>query len=95
MSRDIDTGNVKWRSLGIVNRLADEGGLVDLRDYSKPRRDFEGCKEQIAKRHISKKALANWYRTIDRICPALVREPKLLIPDIKGSAHIVHEGGQR
>nr|P58284.1 RecName: Full=Type II methyltransferase M.AbrI; Short=M.AbrI; AltName: Full=Adenine-specific methyltransferase AbrI; AltName: Full=Modification methylase AbrI [Azospirillum brasilense] len=34
------------------------------------------------------------YRTIDRIYPALTREHKLLIPDIKGEAHIVYEEGR-
>jgi len=36
----------------------------------------------------------NWYRTIDRITPALTSTPKLLIPDIKGEAHIVYERGE-
>jgi len=39
-------------------------------------------------------APANWYRTIDRITPALAARPKLLIPDIKGESHIVFEGGE-
>jgi hypothetical protein len=36
----------------------------------------------------------NWYRTIDRIFPALTAKPKLLIPDIKGEASIVYEDGK-
>lgn len=48
----------------------------------------------IAGRHCAKKAPANWYRTIDRITPSLARQPKLLIPDIKGEAHIVFEHGE-
>jgi hypothetical protein len=36
----------------------------------------------------------NWYRTIDRIYPALTSIPKLLIPDIKGEAHVVYEEGR-
>jgi hypothetical protein len=47
----------------------------------------------IAGRHCAQKAPANWYRTIDRITPALATTPKLLIPDIKGEAHIVFEAG--
>jgi len=34
------------------------------------------------------------YRTIDRIYPAISHRPELLIPDIKGHAHIVYENGQ-
>ena len=39
-------------------------------------------------------AAGNWYRTIDRITPSLAKRPKLLVPDIKGQAHIVYEDGQ-
>ena len=93
MTRDIITGTVKWRGLGVVNPFADEGGLVDLAKFPKLKTYLEARKDQIAKRHIAKKTPANWYRTIDRIYPALANKPKLLIPDIKGQAHIVYECG--
>ena len=35
MTRDIITGTVKWRGLGVVNPFADEGGLVDLAKFPK------------------------------------------------------------
>lgn len=95
MTRDISSGEVQWRGLGIVNPFADAGGLVDLNAYPRLKRYLEARKEQIAKRHIARQAPANWYRTIDRIYPALAAEPKLLIPDIKGKAHIVYEDGSR
>lgn len=94
MTRDILSGTVKWRGYGIINPFADEGGLVNLADYPRLRRYLEARKDQIAGRHVAQKAPANWYRTIDRIYPALTRRPKLLIPDIKGQAHIVYEDGQ-
>ena len=94
MTRDILTGEVKWRGLGIVNPFADEGGLVDLGRFPKLKRYLEARKDQIARRHVARKAPASWYRTIDRIYPALAKTPKLLIPDIKGQAHIVHETGK-
>lgn len=94
MTRDIMSGEVEWRGLGIVNPFAEEGGLVALDGYPRLKRHLEERKDQIAKRHIARKAPSNWYRTIDRIYPALARKPKLLIPDIKGKAHIVYEGGK-
>lgn len=94
MTRDILSGEVSWRGLGIVNPFADEGGLVDLQEYPKLRAYLEARRNQIDKRHIAQKAPANWYRTIDRIYPALAYKPKLLIPDIKGEAHIVYEDGK-
>jgi hypothetical protein len=94
MTRDILTGTVEWRGFGVINPFADEGGLVDLRDYPRLRRYLEDRKEEIVKRHCAQKIAANWYRTIDRITPSLASRPKLLIPDIKGEAHIVYEAGR-
>ena len=91
MTRDIKDGAVVWRGLGVVNPFRDEGGLVDLAKYPRLRRHLESHYEAIAGRHVAQKAPANWYRTIDRITPDLARKPKLLIPDIKGEAHIVFE----
>lgn len=93
MTRDIITGDVAWQGLGIINPFADTGGLVNLSKYPKLKNYLETRKSQIANRHIAKKVPANWYRTIDRIYPALAKSPKLLIPDIKGEAHIVYENG--
>lgn len=94
MTGDILTGAVQWRGLGVVNPFADAGGLVNLADYPRLKRYLEARKPAIDRRHVAQKAPANWYRTIDRITPALATRPKLLIPDIKGEAHVVHEDGQ-
>ena len=91
MTRDIDRGTVKWRGYGVVNPFSDNGGLVDLQKYPRLRKYLEDRKSRIAKRHIARKVPANWYRTIDRIYPSIAAKPKLLIPDIKGAAHIVFE----
>jgi hypothetical protein len=91
MTRDILSGSVSWRGFGVVNPFADDGRLVDLGRYPRLRAYLEARRDQIAGRHVARKAPANWYRTIDRIYPALVGRPKLLIPDIKGEAHIVYE----
>lgn len=91
MTRDILKGTVEWRGLGVINPFCDDGGLVDLDSYPRLRRYLEARRGDIARRHVAQKAPANWYRTIDRIYPALCGKPKLLVPDIKGEAHIVHE----
>ena len=70
MTRDILTGVVKWRGKGIVNPFAADGSLVDLNKYPRLKRYLEARRQQIAGRHVAKKAPANWYRTIDRIYPA-------------------------
>lgn len=94
MTRDIDGGQVDWRGYGVINPFGDDGRLVDLVKFPKLKRYLEARHDQISKRHVAQKAPANWYRTIDRIYPEIAIKPKLLIPDIKGKAHIVYEGGE-
>jgi Eco57I restriction-modification methylase/TaqI-like C-terminal specificity domain len=91
MTRDILDGVVKWRGLGVINPFGTTGRLVDLADYPRLARHLNGRRAEIAGRHVAQKAPDNWYRTIDRIYPELCGRPKLLIPDIKGAAHIVYE----
>jgi hypothetical protein len=93
-TRDILSGEVHWRGQGVINPFTDEGPLVDLHDYPRLRRYLEARKDVIAGRHCAQKAPLNWYRTIDRITPSIAKKQKLLIPDIKGKAHIVFESGK-
>lgn len=93
-TKDIMSGEVQWRGQGVINPFSERGGLVELRDYPRLRRYLKARRDVIAGRHCAQKTPANWYRTIDRITPALASRPKLLIPDIKGDAHIVFEEGR-
>ena len=93
-TRDIQSGEVVWQGQGVINPFADDGGLVDLLDYPKLASYLEERKSVISKRHCAQKTPSNWYRTIDRIWSELTDKPKLLIPDIKGEAHIVFEPGK-
>jgi len=92
-TKDIVSGEVTWRGQGVINPFAESGGLVNLDGYPRLRRYLEAQRDVIARRHCAKKTPAHWYRTIDRITPALAARPKLLIPDIKGQTHVVFEGG--
>lgn len=94
MTKDIVSGEVRWRGQGVINPFAESGGLVNLRDYPRLHKYLEDRREVIAGRHCAQKAPQNWYRTIDRITPALASKPKLLVPDIKGEANIVFEEGK-
>lgn len=79
---------------GVINPFLDEGGLVNLKHYPRLRQYLEARRESIAGRQVARKTPSHWYRTIDRIYPALAKKPKLFIPDIKGEAHVVYEEGQ-
>ena len=94
MTKDIVSGEVRWRGLGVINPFAESGRLVDLHKYPLLQNYLELHRDVIENRHCAKKNPASWYRTIDRISPALTKKPKLLIPDIKGAAHIVFESGE-
>ena len=91
-TRDILTGAVEWRGFGVINPFADDGGLVDLADYPAPQALSRSAQGRDRRPALCAETPANWYRTIDRITPSLATKPKLLIPDIKGEAHIVFEG---
>ncbi len=94
MTRDILNGHVEWRGFGVINPFGDDGKLVDLNNFPKLAAYLELRRDEIANRHVAKKAPTRWFRTIDRIYPELVNREKLLIPDIKGDAQIVFEGGE-
>ena len=93
MTRDIVNGTVEWRGFGVINPFAEGAGLVNLNDYPRLKRYLKMHKDSIVGRHCVQKTPANWYRTIDRITPSIAKQPKLLVPDIKGEAHIVYEEG--
>lgn len=93
MARDILSGKVECTGSGVINPFNEDGSLVSLNDYPKLKAYLNRHGEVIRKRHVSQKNDKDWYRTIDRIYPALVQKPKLLIPDIKGEANIVYEAG--
>ena len=94
MTKDILKGHVRWRGKGVINPFDADGKLVGLEDFPKFKRYLKERYEQIAGRHVAIKAPQNWYRTIDRIYPDLAHREKLLIPDIKGDASVVYEGGK-
>jgi hypothetical protein len=93
-TKDIQSGEINWRGQAVVNTFNDTGGTVDLNCYPKLSNYLELNSETIRTRHIAKKNPINWFRTIDRVWAELSQIPKLLIPDIKGEAHIVYDAGQ-
>lgn len=93
MTRDIRSGEVKWGGKWVLNPFEDNGGLVELNRYPKLKAYVETHRAAILRRNVASRNPGGWYRTIDRIHSDLTRRPKLLIPDIKGDAHVVYEPG--
>lgn len=93
MTKDISSGEVNWCGKGVINPFSETGALVNLKQYPRLERYLAERRDVISARHCAQKTPSNWYKTIDRITPELAAKPKLLIPDIKGEAHVVFENG--
>jgi hypothetical protein len=93
---DCLTGEVLWHGRCVINPFKSEttSDLIDLERYPKAKAYFDAHRHRILKRNVAQRNTTNWYRTIDRIYPSLAKRPKLLIPDIKATNHIVYEPGR-
>lgn len=94
MREDIENGEVRDARRYVLNAFDNDGRVVDLRKYSRLSRYLSEHEPAIRARHVSKSNPHAWFRTIDRVYPALVLKPKLLIPDIAGSNEVVFERGR-
>jgi len=65
-----------------------------LADYPRFAAYLEQHRSAVAVRHVALRSGDAWYRTIDRIYPALAQQHKLLIPDIKGEPMVVLDPGR-
>jgi len=93
MREDLVDGKVINNNRFIINTFRNEKGVIDLQEYPKLRKYFEGHEAALKRRHVAKKSDKNWFRTIDRVYPEMVDRPKLLIPDIAGSNEAFFESG--
>lgn len=89
---DIASGTPAWRGSYLVNPW-DEDGLVDLRKFPRLERYLSAEAAGLRRRHVARQRPAQWYRTIDRVHPDLLGREKLVIPDLKASAHPVLDRG--
>lgn len=90
---DTTTGITDWNGSYLVNPW-DADGLVELDRYPRLRDYLEANARRLRSRHVAKQRPAQWYRTIDRVDPDLRARPKLLLPDLKASAHPVLDKGR-
>lgn len=93
MRADIENGQVTDGGRFVINTFDDNGRAIKLTDYPRLRRHLETNGLDIKRRHVAQKNPDSWFRTIDRVYPALVKVPKLLIPDIAGSNEVALDKG--
>jgi Eco57I restriction-modification methylase/TaqI-like C-terminal specificity domain len=94
MARDLVDGELRWGGKGVLNPFEPDGRLAPLEDYPLFSHFLDQHRDAVAGRHVAARNPAGWYRTIDRIYPELVAQPKLLIPDIKGESVVVYDEGR-
>jgi len=94
MVSDLQQGHLIWHERYIVNPFDEMGRAIDLRHYPLLARYFSQHEEEVRKRNVARNNPKFWYRTIDKISVPLMRQPKLLIPDIKGEPTVVLDEGQ-
>lgn len=94
MAEDLTPEGVRWSGKGVVNPFEEDGVLASLEQYPRFGDYIRTHRKAISQRHVATRNAANWYRTIDRIVPALSARPKLLIPDIKGHAVVALDRGE-
>lgn len=92
-TRDIRSGDIIWQGNWVLNPFNQDGSLVDLSIYPRFANYLEQHRDRISKRHVATRNPSRWFRTIDRIHEAMTWQPKLLIPDIKGTSHVVYDEG--
>jgi hypothetical protein len=90
---DIHSGQVIWSGNWVLNPFEPDGSLAPLPKYPRFERYVQSHAAALKARNVAIRNPNAWYRTIDRIHADLVRTPKLLVPDIKGSAHVVVDLG--
>jgi hypothetical protein len=96
LAANVTNAELKWSGRYLLNPFEDEsdGGLVDLSDYPRMAAYLEKHDALLRKRHVARSRPNAWYRTIDRIWPALQHQEKLVIPDIQSTSLIGFDDGQ-
>ncbi|MCR5497520.1 MAG: Eco57I restriction-modification methylase domain-containing protein [Paludibacteraceae bacterium] len=92
-ARDLRGDKFQWQGEYLLNPYNADGTLVNLEKYPRASAYLEEHRERLTSRHIAKKSPSRWYKTIDRISPALLSKPKILLPDMSGNTYVFVDDG--
>lgn len=92
-SRDLRGDKMQWLGEYVLNPYKPNGELINLSDYPRAKEYLERHRERLSCRHVARKHPARWYKTIDRITPSLLHQPKVLLPDMSGNSYIFVDDG--
>ena len=93
-ARDLRGDTFKWQGEYLLNPYKPDGTLVNLAEYPRASAYLEFYRERLSARHVAKKAPSRWYKTIDRISPELLSQPKVLLPDMSGNTFVFVDDGK-
>lgn len=93
MRDNIEQGRIGGKERFVLNVFDDSGSVVDLAKFPRLAAYLKKHESIIRARHVAKKNPNAWFRTIDRVYPDLVTQPKLLIPDIAGANEVAFDAG--
>ena len=93
-AKDLRGDTMRWHQEYLLNPYTSTGELISLSRYPQAARYLESHREKLADRHVARKNISKWYKTIDRINPKLKAEAKILLPDMSGNRYIFVDEGQ-
>ena len=93
-ARDLRGDRFQWQGEYLLNPYKKDGTLVNLKDYPRASAYLEQHKEKLSSRHVAKTSPSRWYKTIDRISPELLSQPKILLPDMSGNTYVFVDEGE-
>ncbi|MGN0855115.1 MAG: Eco57I restriction-modification methylase domain-containing protein [Kiritimatiellia bacterium] len=89
-SEDIRDGCISWDGRYLLNPYDDDDDtrMRDLERYPLAAAYFDSHAQKLKARYCARKRPHDWYRTLDRVKYALLRSPKILIPDIQMGGNV-------
>lgn len=92
--RDLKGDDFVWRGEYLLNPFDENGNLIELGQYPSARNYLMAHEDVLKRRHVSQKRPEYWYRTIDKVQGSLLKQPKILLPDISGNRMIFIDEGK-
>lgn len=93
-AKDLKGNEMRWQGEYLLNPYKPNGDLINLDDYPRAKSYLDSHRNRLSARHIAKKAPSRWYKTIDRITVSLLKQPKILLPDLSGNTYIFVDEGR-
>ena len=80
-AQEVRSGEVVWRGRHVIAPFDEAGKIIEIEEYPLFEARLQRFSERLLARYIVRNG-AVWYRTIDKVLPAVWSAPKLLIPEI-------------